>query len=128
MRKEIKVIQKYFSEYITREKILGITIGNYIKRRNDKLNNDLDMKINDLLFPYRNQNINNIENIKTLSKKSSYNDNNNTKDINTKNKYKMSTSERYREYKKANQYFINIKNNIKNNKNTNQQSQIFIKE
>ena len=127
MRKEIKVIQKYFKEYITREKILGITIGNYIKRRNDKLNNDLDMKINDLLFPYRNQNINSIENIKTLSKKSSYNDNNNTKDINTKNKYKMSTSERYREYKKANQFF-NIKNNIKNNKNTNQQSQISIKE
>ena len=110
MRKEIKVIQKYLKAYFSRKKILENAVDNYIKKIYEKNKNDLDQKINDILFPYRKENINKkeIEYVKTLSKKNIDNDNcSDNKNINNKNN--MSTSERYKEYKKRNQFF-NIKN------------------
>ena len=128
MRKEVKVIQKYFKEYLLSQKMLENAIDNYIKNKNEKLKSDLNKKIDDLLFPYKNENINEIENMKSLSKKNSYNNIGNNSEIrNTKNKNNMTTSERYREYKKMNPFF-NIKKNNLNNKikadnDINQQSQ-----
>ena len=116
MRKKVKIIQKYFKEYLLSQKMLENAIGNYIKNKNDKLKNDLNKKIDDLLFPYKNENINEIENMKSISKENNYNNiDNNTQIRKTKNKNNMTTSERYREYKKMNPFF-NIKKNNLNNK------------
>ena len=113
MRKEIKIIQKYLKTYFSRKKILENTLDNYIKQIYEKNRNDLDQKINDLLFPYRKENIykKEIEDVATLSKKSIDNNCSDNKNINNKNN--LSTSERYKEYKKRNQFF-NIKNYQRN--------------
>ena len=127
MRKKVKIIQKYFKEYLISQKMLENAIGNYIKNKNEKIRNDLNKKIDDLLFPYRNENINEIENMKSINKENNYNNIDNSQIRKTKNKNNMTTSERYREYKKMNPFF-NIKKNNLNNKikadnDLNQQSQ-----
>ena len=114
MRKEIKIIQKYFKEYISCKKLLEKALDNYIERLNK---NNLEQKINDILFPYRNENINKIKERYTLDKKDKYTrkdkDNNATEKKEINNKYCMSTAERYRLYKKKNQFFnINKENNL----------------
>ena len=126
LKKEIIIIQKYFKKYITSQKILEKAFDNYIKKKYTKSNNDLNKKINDILFPYRIDNLNDVEKILTIEQKNISNNNISDNNKKNKNKYIMSTAERYKEYKKKNQYFNFKNNNInsENNKNNlNQQSQ-----
>ena len=127
LRKEIKVIQKYFKKYIISQKILLNAIDTYIKKKYNKSKNDLDKKINGVLFPYQNEDLNKNNHMTTIGKNINYNNNKNIDDKKNKNKYFMSTSERYKEYKKKNQFY-NFKNNkqlniINSESNLNQQSQ-----
>ena len=122
MKKEIIVIQNYLNKYIDKEKVLNNVMDVYIKKKNEKIKNNLIEKINNLLFPYRKQNIDDNETIKTLSKDNNIRENNENSEFNKdKNKYNMSTSERYKEYKKMNQFFniYNQNNQIKDDKSNN---------
>ena len=119
LKKEIIIIQKYFKKYITSQKIVNNAIDDYIKKKYEKAKNDLSKKINDVLFPYRIDNLNDINGITNLDINNSSINNKN------KNKYIMSTSERYKEYKRKNQFYNFKNNNINsdNDNNINQQSQ-----
>ena len=125
LRKEIKVIQKYFKRYIISQKILDNAFDNYMKKKYTKSKNDLWKKINDVLFPYRSENLDESENMKSLEKKNELNKNKNIEEKKIKNKIIMTTSERYKEYKKKNQFYNfkinNQLNNINNENNSNQQ-------
>ena len=121
MKKEIKVIQKYLNPYIQKQKLLENAINIYIKKKNEKIKNNLIEKINKILFPCRTQKMDDNEQREILNKQSNNRDNNENSDFNKqKVKYNMSTSERYKEYKRKNQFFniFNQNNLLKDDKIT----------
>ena len=125
MKKEVRIIQKYFKLYKERQDILN----NAISKKMSNISNttkETDNKINKILFPYRKMNIN--RNINKDSNNINNNDKNNSsnnKSTNIKdNKSLLSTFEKYKNYKKRKQlYNISSQGNLsmnsfdKNNKN-----------
>ena len=120
LKNEIKIIQKYIKKYLERQNIINKAIYNYMNNFENN-SNEVDKKINAILFPYRQKNINKEKKVINKSNNEEHNKSINANNEIRKNKNnKLSTYEKYLEYKKKNQLYNysqdknKYNNNVKN--------------
>ena len=79
MKKEIKIIQKYINNYLERQKILNDALYKYMNNLPNNAN-EIDKKVNEILFPYTKKKISKENNI--IDKDYSEEEDNKNKTIN----------------------------------------------
>ena len=106
MKKNIKIIQNYIVKYLETQRILNEALYKYMDYYIKKAN-EIDKKINSILFPYRKKNLSKKEIKREKNTKDSL-ENNKMENLSIKNRenYKYSsTFEKYQKYKQINKLY-----------------------